>query len=73
MKKVFKLEEMDCASCAAKMEAAVAKIDGVTGVQVNFMRESMTLEAPDDRFDEVVKAAKKTIKKIEPDVCMVLN
>ncbi|MDL2324961.1 cation transporter [Ruminococcaceae bacterium OttesenSCG-928-A16] len=72
MKKQFKLEELGCASCAAKMETAVAKLPGVTNVQVNFMRETLTLEAADEQFDDVVKAAQKAIKKIEPDVRVIL-
>ena len=29
MKKKFKLTDLDCANCAAKMEAGIKKIDGV--------------------------------------------
>ena len=29
MKKSFKLENLDCANCAAKMEAAINKLDEV--------------------------------------------
>ena len=68
MKKTFKLQDLECANCAAKMEEAIAKMDGVQAVSVNFMSESMVLEADDDRFEEVLLNAKKTIKKIEPDV-----
>ena len=66
MKKKFKCE-IDCANCAAKVEEAVRKIDGVTDVKVNFMMQKFTLEADDDRFDEILAEAVKTGKKIEPD------
>lgn len=66
MKKKFKCE-IDCANCAAKVEDAIRKIDGVTDVRVNFMTQKFTLEADDDRFDEILKEAVKTGKKIEPD------
>lgn len=72
MKKVFKLEELDCAHCAAKMQAAIAKIDGVQAVSINFLMQKMTLEADDAAFDEIVKKAQKAIKKIEPDCKIVL-
>ena len=72
MKKIFKLEELDCAHCAAKMQAAIAKIDGVQSVSVNFLMQKMTLEADDASFDEIVKKAQKAIKKIEPDCKIVL-
>ena len=67
MKKTFALEDLDCANCAQKMEDAIRKLDGVEDVQVNFLRQTMTLTAADDQFDSVVKAAGKTIRKVEPD------
>ena len=68
MKKTFVLEDLDCAHCAAKMEDAVRKIDGVDSVSVNFLAQKMVLEATDDRFDEVLKEAVAVCKKIEPEV-----
>ena len=67
MKKVFALEDLDCAHCAAKMEEGIAKIEGVKSVSVNFIMQKLTLEADDDKFDEVLKKAVKVCKKIEPD------
>ena len=71
MKKVFKLEDLDCANCAAKMEAAINKLPGVEKATVSFMTQKMTIEAADEVFDDVVKAAVKCIAKVEPD-CRVL-
>lgn len=71
MKKVFAMEELDCAHCAKKMEDAVAKLEGVNHVSVNFLAQKMTLEADDERFDAVVREAVAICKKIEPD-CEVL-
>ncbi|MBE7064322.1 MAG: heavy-metal-associated domain-containing protein [Ruminococcaceae bacterium] len=67
MKKVFKLDEVDCANCAAKMEDGIRKIDGVTYAAVSFMAQKLVIEADDDVFDDVLKKAEKVIKKIEPD------
>lgn len=67
MKKTFKLIDLDCANCAAKMQTAIAKLDGVSSVSVNFMTQKLTLEANDDIFDEVLKKAADCIKKVEPD------
>ncbi|MCM1290269.1 MAG: cation transporter [Corallococcus sp.] len=72
MKKVIKLENLDCANCAAKMESAIRKIDGVTSVNVNFMLQRMTLEADDDCYDKIVAEAKKVCKKVEPDCVLKL-
>ncbi len=73
MKKTFKLIDLDCANCAAKMETAIKKIDGVNNASVSFMTQKMTIEADDDRFDEVVKKAVECIKKVEPDCTVVLK
>ena len=68
MKKVF---EMDCANCAAKMEDAIRKIEGVTYVSISFMAQRMTIEADDAKFDAIMKQAQKAVKKVEPD-CRIL-
>ena len=73
MKKTFKLEDLDCANCAAKMEAAIKKLDGVKDATVSFMTQKMSIEAEDERFDEVVKAAVKCIAKVEPDCRVILK
>ena len=67
MKKTFPLENLDCANCAAKMERAVAGIDGVKSVSVSFIMQRMTLEADDACFDEIIKTAAAKCRKIEPD------
>lgn len=72
MKKTYKLEDLDCANCAAKMEDAIRKIDGVTGASVSFIMQKMTIEAADDRFDQILKDVLKTIKKVEPDCRVIL-
>lgn len=72
MKKSYKLEELDCANCAAKMEAAVNKLPGVNKATVSFMAQKLILDADDDRFDEILAAAEKEIRKVEPD-CRLLK
>ena len=72
MKKVFKLKDLDCANCAAKMETAILKLDGVENASVNFMTQKLTLEAADDAFEQVLKDVQKTIRKVEPDCTLVL-
>ncbi len=71
IKKVFKLEELDCANCAAKMEALINKIDGVEKASISFMTQKLTLEADEDRFNEILKEAQKACSKIEPDCTIV--
>ena len=57
MKKQFKLDEIDCANCAAKVEDAIKKIDGVNNATVSFMTQKLTLDADDARFDEILQQA----------------
>ncbi len=66
MQKKFKVE-VDCANCAAKMEDAAAKVDGVNSVTISFMTQKMVLDAPDDRYDAVLKNVVKTCKKVDSD------
>ena len=70
MKKVFRLENLDCANCAAKIENAVGKLEGVNQCKVTFMTQKMILDVEEDKADKVAKEAKKLIKKLEPDVEM---
>lgn len=67
MRKTFELEDLDCANCAAKMAEGIRKIEGVSYADVNFLTQKLTLEAEDERFDEIIKKAAKVCKKIEPD------
>ena len=66
MKKRYKFE-IDCANCAAKVEEAIKKIDGVNGATVSFMTQKLTLDADDARFDELLQEVISTAKRIEPD------
>ena len=71
MKKKFKLQDLDCANCAAKMEEAIKKIDGVNDASVNFMMQKMTIYADDSKFDDIMKEVVTVCAKVEPD-CKIL-
>ncbi len=71
MKKTFKLQDLDCANCAAKMEAGIKKLSGVNDAKVSFMSQRLTIDADDAIFDSVVDEAQKICKKIEPDCTIV--
>jgi len=70
MKKRFKLTDLDCANCAAKMEEAIKKIDGVNSATVSFMAQKMTVDADDARFDDIMREIVSVCKKVEPD-CII--
>lgn len=65
MKKKFKMENLDCANCAAKMEDQIRKIPGVQEVNMNFMTQKLTLEADDERFDEILAEAQKCCDRVD--------
>lgn len=71
MKKVFRLKGLDCAVCAAKMERAAGKIEGVNSVSIAYITGRMTLDADAERFDEVLAAVEKACSRIEPDLRIV--
>ena len=71
MRKVYKLEDLCCANCAAKIQDAIAKIPGVNKASVNFLTQKFTLDAEDDSFESAFAQAKDVFKKIEPD-CTIL-
>lgn len=73
MKKTFKLIDLDCANCAAKMETAIKKLPGVADASVSFMTQKMTIDADDARFDDIMKQVVKACKKVEPDCEIVLK
>ena len=68
MKKRFNLTDLDCASCAAKMEQAIKKLPGVRDASVSFLTQKLTLDADDARFDAIVQEVVKVCKKVEPDL-----
>lgn len=71
MRKKFSVE-VDCANCAAKMEEAAARTEGVNSVSISFMTQKMVLDAPDEKFDAVLKNVVKTCKKVDSDFAIQL-
>jgi copper chaperone CopZ len=72
IKKTYKLEDLDCANCAAKMEERIKKIDGVVSANVSFIMQKLTIEAEESELDKIVKEAAKICKKVEPDCRIIL-
>ena len=67
----FNIVGLDCANCAAKMEESIKKIDGVNDAVVSFMTQKMTVDADDERFDEIMDEVVRVCAKVEPD-CQIL-
>lgn len=68
MKKVYNLEDLDCANCARKMEDAIKKVDGVKDCSVNFLTQKMTIDFEETAdVKQVMKNIVKVCKRVEPD------
>lgn len=72
MKKRYKMVGLDCANCAAKMEDAIRKIDGVNDVSVSFLSQKLTIDADESRLDDIMEQVIKICKRVEPDCTIVL-
>lgn len=72
MKKTYRLKDLDCANCAAKMERAIQKIDGVQEANVSFIMQKLTIEADETRMAEVMEKVKACVAKVEPD-CQIIG
>ena len=70
MKKRFKLEGLECANCAAKMERAINELDGVKEATVNFMTQKLVIEGEDEKMPTIIEEAEKVVKDIESHVNM---
>ena len=71
MRKVFKLQDLDCAYCAAKMEDAIKNIEGVNSASMSFMTQKLVIDAEPEKMDAILDEAEKICHKIEPDMVIV--
>ena len=71
MKTVYKMQDLDCANCAAKMENAIRKIEGVEECSINFMMQKLTIVCAEEKLDEIMQKAVAACRKVEPD-CRIL-
>lgn len=71
MKKIYRMKNLDCANCAAKMERAIGKIPGVSSVEISFMAQRMTLEVDESRLPEILEQVKRCVSKVEPDTVVL--
>ncbi len=67
MKKRYKVNDVDCANCAAKMEELIKKIPGVEDASLSFMAQKLTIEADEDKMDMILKEAEKIMKSIDKE------
>ena len=66
MKKVYKLDEVDCAVCASNMEAGIKKIEGVESAVVSYVTQKLLIECDENEIERITDEAQKVIKKVDP-------
>ena len=74
MRKSFKLENLDCANCAAKMENDISALPSVNKASISFMTQRLTIDADTDAagLDGILDQAQAICAKYEPD-CVILR
>ncbi|MGI6579092.1 MAG: cation transporter [Saccharofermentanales bacterium] len=71
MKRSYKLQNLGCANCAAKIENDIAQLAGVNSVRVNFMTEKLILDADQEEFASILDQAQTIANKYEPDLLII--
>lgn len=70
MKKVYSIEGIDCANCAAKIEDKINKIKEIEEANLNFMMAKLSIEfkvSTEEEVEGVMQEVRKIVKKMEPD------
>lgn len=70
MKKSYKLENLGCANCAARMEDDINKIEGVDKAQIVFMTSKLKIETSREDIEALLDEAQKIITSYEED-CVI--
>ena len=73
MKKVFKLDEVDCAVCAQNMENGIKKIKGVENAVVSYVTQKLLIECDENEIESIIDQAQKVIKKVDPRCKIIRN
>ena len=69
MKKMYMMEDLDCANCAAEIENDIRKISGVTSASLSFMTGRLVVELDGDP-DAFTEQIRKVCLRVEPE-CVV--
>ncbi|MBQ7999900.1 MAG: heavy-metal-associated domain-containing protein [Ruminococcus sp.] len=72
MKKTYAMEDLDCAVCAAKMEDAISKLEGVHSVSISYVLQQITIDAQEDKLPQIMKQAQKVCKRVERNCRIIL-
>mgnify|MGYP004465413597 CR=1 FL=1 len=64
---MFKVEDIDCANCAAKIESKIAQLEGISNVSLNFMKSTLQYDCAHDAGSDMRAKVEALIAKEEPD------
>ena len=70
MKRNYRIDGLDCAHCAAKMEKNVSKVKGVKEVSINFLTTKIMLDLEDENLDEIIAGIEAAVKDVDPRVVL---
>ena len=70
MKRNYRIDGLDCAHCAAKMEKNVSKVKGVKEVSINFLTTKMMLDLEEENSDEIIAGIEAAVKDVDPRVVL---
>lgn len=72
VKKVYMVEELDCAHCAAKMEEGIRGIEGVEAASLSFLAQKLIIEAEESELDRIMAQAQKVCHRVDPNCEIIL-
>lgn len=71
MRKIFKVENVDCANCARKMQDNILKIEGITSATLNFLTQRLTVEFEESKVSTIVEEMQSACRKIDKAVNVI--
>lgn len=72
VKKVYMVEELDCAHCAAKMEEGIRAIEGVEAASLSFLAQKLIIEAEESELDRIMAQVQKVCHRVDPNCEIIL-
>lgn len=71
MRKIFKVENVDCANCARKMQDNILKIEGITSATLNFLTQRLTVEFEESKVSTIIEEMQTACRKIDKAVNVI--
>ena len=71
MKKVVKIEGLDCPNCAKTLEIELNKLEGVKNAEINFVKGKLSFESED--IEKAENSIVAMTKKVEPNAKIILT